>query len=37
MALNEKDASVKADVKGLLYTLIDRRRVEVTLVISRDS
>lgn len=33
MALNEKDASVKVDVKGLLYTLIDRRRVEVTLVI----
>lgn len=33
VALNEKNASVKVDVKGLLYTLIDRRRVEVTLVI----
>ena len=33
VALNEKDASVKVDVKGLLYTLINRHRAEVTLVI----
>ena len=37
MALNEKNASVKVDVKGLFYTLIDRRRVKVTFVIMRDS
>lgn len=37
VALNEKNASVKVDVKGLFYTLIDRRKVKVTFVIMWDS
>lgn len=37
MALNEKNASVKVDVKDLFYTSIDRRRMEITFVIMWDS
>lgn len=37
VALNEKNASVMSEVKDLLYTSIDRRRVKVTFVIMRDS
>lgn len=37
VALNEKNASVKVDVKDLFYTSIDRRRMEITFVIMWDS